>query len=50
MLRDDLEGSEGGSGRRGYMYTKADLLFCTAETNTMLKSNYTPILKKNYFL
>ena len=35
----------GDSRGRGYMYTHtADSLFYTAETNTTLQSNYTPIM------
>ena len=34
---------KGRPRRRRYMYTQADSLHCTAETNTTLWSNYTPI-------
>ena len=58
MLCDDLDGWGGGGGGgrrevqdggdicgRGDIHI-ADSLHCTAETNTTLQSNYTPIKKK----
>ena len=49
VLCDDLEGWDGG-GRDAeeggdICIHIADALCCTAETNTTLQSNYTPILK-----
>ena len=52
MRCDDLEGWNGGVSDRethkgGDIHTQiADSLCCTEETNTTLRSNYTPI-KKN---
>ena len=48
MLCGDLNGKEGDKWggnpkKRGYVYMYADSLRCTAETNTMLLSNDTPI-------
>ena len=51
MLCDDLEGKDEEGGREvqegGDICTHiADSLCCTAESNTTLKNNYTPIKKK----
>ena len=50
VLCDDLEQGmeveEAGSRGRGICIHIADLLNCTAETNTTLQSNYTPIKNK----
>ena len=51
MLCDDLEGWNGGvSDRETHegedIRTQIDSLRCTEETNTTLRSNYTPIKKK----
>ena len=48
MLCDGLEGWDGVGGRelqegRDICIHIADSLHCTAETNTTLKSNYTPV-------
>ena len=49
MLAGDLEGwgGKGGSRRRSCVYTSADSLHQTAETNTASYSNFTPIKKLN---
>ena len=39
-------GGQGDPRKRGYIYI-SDLLYCTAEINTTLQSNYTPIKKNN---